>query len=72
VAIDPAPIKSILALPFSTLRVCWAAPRNPANSHHIVALTAQQVHYAFTNTLTAKQSIHVYERYAVPGPGAAR
>jgi pimeloyl-ACP methyl ester carboxylesterase len=69
VAVHPAPAKGILGLPFSTLRVGFAALRNPANRHRAVMLTPQQFHYAFTNTLSREQSDPVYERYAVPGPG---
>jgi pimeloyl-ACP methyl ester carboxylesterase len=69
VAIDPAPAKGILALPLSTLRVGWAALRNPANNHRAVPLTADQFHYAFTNTLSDQDAKPVFERYAVPGPG---
>ena len=43
--------------------------KSPANNHRAVALTAEQFHYAFTNTLSEEESAEVYERYAVPGPG---
>ena len=43
--------------------------KNPANRHRAVALTPEEFHYAFTNTLTEEESPAVYERYAVPGPG---
>ena len=33
------------------------------------ALTPEEFHYAFTNTLSEEESLAVYERYAVPGPG---
>jgi len=69
VAIHPAPIKGILGLPPSALRVASVALRNPANRHRAVALTADQFHYAFTNTLDRHESALIYERYAVPGPG---
>jgi pimeloyl-ACP methyl ester carboxylesterase len=68
VAIDSAPVKGILLLPFSTLRVGFPVLRNPANLHRASGLTAEQFHYAFTNTLTEEESQQVYERYAVPGP----
>jgi hypothetical protein len=32
-------------------------------------LSAEEFHYAFTNTMTDEESAAVYERYAVPGPG---
>lgn len=68
VAIDPAPVKGILKLPLSTLRVGFPALRNPANVKRAVPLTPEQFHYAFTNTLTAEEAAEVYERYEVPGP----
>lgn len=68
VAIAPAPVKGIIFLPFSTLRVTFPALRNPANNHRAVPLTPEQFHYAFTNNLSAEESLRVYETYAVPGP----
>jgi alpha-beta hydrolase superfamily lysophospholipase len=69
VAISPAPIKGILALPFSSLKVASVAVKNPANRHKAVALTPSEFHYGFTNTLSEEESARAYERYAVPGPG---
>jgi len=68
VAIAPAPVKGIVFLPFSTLKVSFPALRNPANNHRAVPLTPEQFHYAFTNDLSEEESLAVYERYAVPGP----
>jgi pimeloyl-ACP methyl ester carboxylesterase len=68
VAIDPAPVKGIYVLPFSTLRVSFPTLRNPLNDHRAQALTAEQFHYAFGNNLSEEESRRVYERYAVPGP----
>ncbi len=68
VAIDSAPVKGILLLPFSTLRVSLPALSNPFNFHKAAALTEEQFHYAFGNLLSEAESRQVYERYAVPGP----
>jgi alpha-beta hydrolase superfamily lysophospholipase len=68
VAIAPAPVKGIFLLPFSTLKVSFPALSNPANNHRAEALTPEQFHYAFTNTLSEQESLKVYHRYAVPGP----
>jgi pimeloyl-ACP methyl ester carboxylesterase len=68
VAIDSAPVKGILLLPFSTLKVGFPALRNPANIRKAAALTPEQFHYAFGNNLSEENSLKVYERYAVPGP----
>jgi alpha-beta hydrolase superfamily lysophospholipase len=69
VAIDSAPVKGLLALPFSALKSSFPALKNPANNHKAVMLTPEEFHYAFTNTLTEEESAAVYERYAIPGPG---
>lgn len=69
VAIDPAPLKGMHLLPLSTLRSSSPVLRNPANRHRAVALSPEEFHYAFTNTLDEGASRDVYERYAVPGPG---
>ena len=68
VAIAPAPVKGIVLLPFSTLKVSFPALSNPANMHRAVPLTSEQFHYAFTNNLSDEESLAVYNRYAVPGP----
>jgi hypothetical protein len=42
----------------------------PANYSRAVTLYPKRFHYAFTHTLTAEAGEAVFERYAVPGPGA--
>src|SRR5262249_19765339 len=69
VAIDPAPIKGVLKLPPSGLRVASVALRNPANRKKAVALTAEQFRYGFGNQLSAGESNELYERCAIPSPG---
>jgi pimeloyl-ACP methyl ester carboxylesterase len=68
VAIDPAPVKGILLLPFSSLKVAFPALRNPAHNHRAMPITKEQFHYAFGNLLSEEASDAVYERYAIPGP----
>jgi len=68
VAIASAPVKGILLLPFSTLRVSFPALSNPFNTNKAAALTPEQFHYAFGNLLSEEESKKVYDRYAVPGP----
>lgn len=68
VAIASAPVKGILLLPFSTLRVSFPALSSPFNTNKAAALTPEQFHYAFGNLLSEGESRRVYERYAVPGP----
>ncbi len=69
VAIDAAAVKGILTLPLSTLRSGFPVLKNPANNHRAVALTADEFHYAFGNTMSDEASRAAWERYAVPGPG---
>lgn len=68
VAIATAPVKGIIFLPFSTLKVSFPALSNPENNHRAVPLTPEQFHYAFTNNLSEEDSLAVYKRYAIPGP----
>jgi pimeloyl-ACP methyl ester carboxylesterase len=68
VAIDSAPVKGILLLPFSSIRSAWPALSNPFHYNKATALTPEQFHYAFGNLLTEAESNAAYERYAVPGP----
>lgn len=68
VAGNSAPVKGIVALPLSMLRFGVPALKNPVNIHRAVALTAEEFHHAFTNTLTTEEAA-LYARSAVPGPG---
>ena len=68
VSLAPAPVKGVLRLPASTLRVAFPALRNPANVRKAMPLTAEQFRYAFGNTLSEEESLAAYHRYAVPGP----
>ena len=69
VAIDPAPIKGVLYLPPSALRVASTALRKPANRDKAVSLTAEQFRYGFGNALPAAESAELFERWTVPSPG---
>jgi len=69
VAIDPAPIKGVLYLPLSALRVASIALRQPANRDKAVSLTAEQFRYGFGNALPAEESTELFERWTVPSPG---
>jgi pimeloyl-ACP methyl ester carboxylesterase len=69
VAIDPAPIKGVIFLPPSALRVASVALRRPANRNEAVSLTAEQFRYGFGNALPGQESGELYERWAIPSPG---
>ncbi|MFL5936993.1 MAG: alpha/beta hydrolase [Gaiellaceae bacterium] len=69
VAIDPAPIKGVIFLPPSALRVASVALRNPANRKRAVSLTEEQFRYGFANAVSAEESKDLYERWTIPSPG---
>jgi len=69
VAIDPAPIKGVKALPFAQLKSAFPVLGNPANLHRTVSLTAKQFRYAFGNTLTEEESDALHDAWTIPGPG---
>jgi non-heme chloroperoxidase len=69
VAIDAAPIKGVLFLPPSALRVASVALRNPLNRKRAISLTRGQFRYGFGNAVTAQESDELYDRWAIPSPG---
>jgi alpha-beta hydrolase superfamily lysophospholipase len=68
VAIDAAPIKGVLPLPISALRVAFAALSNPGNIDAALSLTPEQFHYGFGNALTPEESAELYDRWTIPSP----
>ncbi|HXW46664.1 MAG TPA: alpha/beta hydrolase [Streptosporangiaceae bacterium] len=69
VAIDPAPIKGVLNLPISALRVASIALRKPANRNLAISLTKEQFRYGFGNAVPAQESAELFDRWTVPSPG---
>ncbi|MEV0719602.1 alpha/beta hydrolase [Asanoa sp. NPDC050611] len=69
VAIDPAPFRGVLPLPFSTLRSAAPVLGNPANYHRAVPLTYDQFRYAFANAVSEDEARSLYAEFAVPAPG---
>ena len=69
VAIDPAPIKGVKALPFSQLRSGFPVLGNPANKKRTVSLTAKQFRYSFGNAIAEEESDALFEAWTIPGPG---
>jgi pimeloyl-ACP methyl ester carboxylesterase len=69
VAIDPAPIKGVKALPLAQLRSSFPVLHNPGNRHRTVALTAKQFRYAFGNALSEGESNELHDKWTIPGPG---
>ena len=70
VALNSAPTEGVLVAPLSQLRSTFPVLKNPANRHRAVGLTAEEWHYAFTNTFDEATSRALYERYHVPASGA--
>jgi non-heme chloroperoxidase len=70
VAIDPAPFRGVLPLPFSALKSASGVLRNPANKHRAVPLSFEQFRYGFANAISEEEAKELYEKFSVPGSGA--
>ncbi len=68
VAIDPAQIKGVLALPLAQLRSGFPALGNPANLHRSVSLTKEQFRFGFGNAVSEEESDSLHERWTIPSP----
>jgi non-heme chloroperoxidase len=68
-AIDPAPFRGVLPLPFAALKSAWPVLGNPRNRHRAVPLTLEQFRYGFANRVGEEEAKELYESYAVPGSG---
>src|SRR5271165_6046574 len=66
VGVDPGAPAGVPELPFSTLKASAPVLANPLNVGQATMLTAEQFHYAFTNTVSEEKSKELYDRYAVP------
>ena len=69
VAIDPAPFRGVLPLPFSALKSGSPVLGNPLNRHRAIPLTYEQFRYAFANAVSEDEAKELHETYAVPGSG---
>jgi non-heme chloroperoxidase len=70
VAIDPAPFRGVLPLPFSALKSASPVLGNPANRNRAVPLTYDQFRYAFANAVSEDEAKQLYDTYSVPTSGA--
>jgi non-heme chloroperoxidase len=70
VAVDPAPFRGVLPLPFSALKAASGVLRNPANKRRAVPLSFEQFRYGFGNAISEAEAKGLYETFSVPGPGA--
>jgi len=69
VAVDPAPFRGVLPLPFSALKASSAVLHNPANRHRAVPLSYEQFRYGFANAVSEEEARELYDQFAVPGSG---
>ena len=69
VAIDPAPVKGVLVLPFAQLKSGFPVLMNPGNKTKTVALDKKQFKYAFGNVLSQEESDALHDAWTIPGPG---
>lgn len=70
VAIDPAPFRGVLPLPFSALKSAWPVLNNPANRNRAIPLTYDQFRFGFANAVSEAEAKELYANYAVPAAGA--
>jgi non-heme chloroperoxidase len=70
VAIDPAPFRGVLPLPFSALKAAFPVLGNPANRNRAVSLTYGQFRFAFANAVSDDEAKQLYRTFAVAAPGA--
>src|SRR5438477_10323356 len=70
VAIDPAPFRGVLPLPFSSLQSAWPVLGNPLNRNRAVPLTYEQFRFGFANAVSEDEAKQLYETFAVPASGA--
>ncbi|HEV7518805.1 MAG TPA: alpha/beta hydrolase [Thermoanaerobaculia bacterium] len=70
VAIDPAPFRGVLPLPFSALKSAWPVLGNPANRNRAIPLTFDQFRFGFANAVSEAEARELYSTFAVPASGA--
>ena len=67
VAVDPAPFRGVLPLPYSALKSAFPVLGNPANRNRAVPLTFDQFRYAFANSVEEDEARSLYETYRRAG-----
>ena len=70
VAIDPAPYRGVLPLPWAALRSSAPVLARPTNLGRAKSLTLEQFGYAWGNNLTADEARDLFQRHHVPAPCA--
>ena len=69
VAIDPAPFRGVLPLPFSALKSASPVLGNPANRNRAIPLTYDQFRYAFANAVSEDEAKDLYKTFSIPTSG---
>jgi pimeloyl-ACP methyl ester carboxylesterase len=69
VAIDPAPVRGLLAVRPAQLRAAFPVLRNPANRNRTVSLTTAQFRYALGNAVSGRESAQLHAAWSIPAPG---
>jgi pimeloyl-ACP methyl ester carboxylesterase len=70
VAIDPAPFRGVLPVPWSSLKSGAPVLGNPVNVGRAIALTFDQFTYGWANNLDETEARELYETYHVAASGA--
>jgi pimeloyl-ACP methyl ester carboxylesterase len=68
ITLDSAPIKGVIFLPPSALKVAAIALRNPMNRKRALALTESQFRYGFANAVSEAESKELFDRWTIPSP----
>jgi len=68
IAIDPAQIKGVLALPLAQLKSAFPALGNPRNRGRAITLTQSQFRYAFGNAISEHESNELHDKWMIPSP----
>jgi alpha-beta hydrolase superfamily lysophospholipase len=68
VAIDPAQIKGVLALPLAQLRAGLPALKSPWNKSRAVSLTKSEFRFGFGNAVAAAESDALFDKWTIPSP----
>lgn len=69
VAIDPAPSRGVLPLPFTALKAAFPVLGNPANRKRAVTLSFDEFRYGFANAISEVEARALYEEFHVAAPG---
>jgi pimeloyl-ACP methyl ester carboxylesterase len=69
VAVDPAPFRGVLPLPFSVLKAAFPVLGNPANRNRAVRLTFEQFRFGFANAVSEDEARELHKTFHVPAAG---